>query len=222
MHWNIDTRTQEAAAKYPFPISRPTPVGPFSGLSFDIANWDHRVVQPANWDGVRCSDPGEIIRQFRIQRYTQALALVVSWGRMWRQPQTVWGQHKSESIENILGECAASIRQSEAISDSWKLLRTQLSWTSVLISKTLHFMCLSLGFDHDPPVPIDGKVIRGRVWPLFIRAVPASERPADWTGDTFEAYGRYMTAILTWADQRGWSTPDVERTICAQVEPDWE
>ena len=83
-------------------------------------------------------------------------------------------------------------------------------------------MCLSLGFDHDPPVPIDGKVIRGRVWPLFIRAVPASERPADWTGDTFEAYGRYMTAILTWADQRGWSTPDVERTICVEVEPDWE
>ena len=183
---------------------------------------DHsRVVQPANWHGILRSDPDQIIQQFRSQRYTQALAMVVSWGTMWRHPKAIWGGRKLETIEEVLHDCAQSIRTSESITVSWGMLRVQLGWTSVLISKTLHFLCLSLGFDHDPPVPIDGAVIRQRVWPMFRDPIPVGERPENWEGDSFEAYGRYMTAILVWADLRYWSTPDVERTICAEVQPEW-
>lgn len=43
------------------------------------------------------------------------------------------------------------LRKSDSIAGSYDMLRAQLLWTSVLISKTLHFLCLSLGFDNDPP-----------------------------------------------------------------------
>jgi hypothetical protein len=56
---------------------------------------------------------------------------------------------------------------------------------------------------------------------MFRDSIPVDERPGNWEGDSFEAYGRYMTAILVWAKLRHWSTPDVERTICAEVQPEW-
>ncbi len=222
MRWKSDRQTFEAASRYPFPIRHSKPVPPFSGRSFNVATWNRRVLQPADWRGVTRSDPDEIIRQFRNQRYTQALALVVSWGSMQRQPDAIWGDRKLEAIESLLRDCSESIRRSESIEESWATLRMKLSWTSVLISKTLHFLCLSLGFGGDPPVPIDGAVIRGKVWPVFIHPIPLNERPTDWTGDTFEAYTRYMTALRAWAHQKRWSTADVEKTISAEVEPSWE
>lgn len=222
MHWKIDRQTVEAATKYPFPIRHPTPVGPFKGRRFVVSNWNHRVLQPADWEGVSRSDPEEIIRQFGKQKYTQALALVVSWGTMWRQPNAVWGDRELGKIDSLLRECSESIRQSESIEESWRELVNHLGWSSVLISKTLHFLCLSLGFKHDPPVPIDGDVIRGKVWPVFIHPVPLKERPKNWTGDSFEAYSRYMSAILTWAEGMEWTTSDVERTISVEVEPSWD
>jgi len=140
---------------------------------------------------------------------------------MWRQPDAIWGERKLETIEKMLRSCAESIRKSGSIAESWKALREELWWTSTLISKTLHFMCLSLGFDRDPAVPIDGAVIRQRVWPAFRELIPARERPANWEGDAFEAYSRYMSAILVWANQRHWSTAEVERTIALEFQPNW-
>ncbi len=222
MHWNIDARTSLAAAKYPLPIKHATPVPAFDGRTFNTASWNHRVVQPADWRGELRSDPSQIIQQFQNGRYTQGLAMVASWGTMWRQPKSIWEGRKLETIEEALNECERSIRTSESIASSWELLRTGFAWSSVLISKTLHFLCLSLGFDRDPPVPIDGAVVRQNVWPKFRDSVPVLERPANWDGDSFEAYSRYMTAILVWAEQRRWSTCDIERTICAEAQPDWE
>lgn len=221
MHWKIDDATSQAATKYPIPIRHGLPIGPFNGRNFDTRNWNHRVIQPATWHGLMRSDPDQIIQQFRNQRYTQGLAMVVSWGTMWRQPDAVWGDRKLETIESVLHDCADSIRESESIAVPWSMLRSQLWWTSVLISKTLHFLCVSLGFDHDPPVPIDGAVIRQRVWPAFRDSIPFAQRPGSWDGDTFEAYGRYMTAILEWAKQKHWSTAEVERTISLEFQPEW-
>jgi len=221
MHWNIDRRTLQAATKYPLSIKHSTPVGPFPGRSFNTESWNHRVIQPSTWHGELRSDPDQIIQQFRNERYTQALAMVASWGTMWRRPDAIWGGRNLETIEGALHDCAHSIRSSESITGSWDMLRVQLRWTSVLISKTLHFLCLSLGFEHDPPVPIDGAVIRQRVWPIFRDSIPVRERPGNWEGDTFEAYSRYMTAVLVWANQRHWSTAEVERTICVEVQPGW-
>ncbi|SRR5713226_8308609 len=221
MHWTLDAATTQAATKYPAPITRTSPVGPFKGRRFNTRDWNHRVVQPASWHGVLQSDPDQIIQQFRNQRYTQGLAMVVSWGTMWRKPDAVWGDRKLETIEDVLRDCAESIRKTESIADSWAVLYGQMLWTSVLISKTLHFLCLSLGFDRDPPVPIDGAVVRQRVWPAFRDSIPFAERPRNWEGDGFEPYSRYMSAILAWANQRHWSTAEMERTLCLEFEEKW-
>jgi hypothetical protein len=73
---------------------------------WDVAQWNHRVIQPPSWRGILRSDTDEIIRHFQNERYTQALALVVSWGTMWRQPDAVWGWRTLENIEATLKECA--------------------------------------------------------------------------------------------------------------------
>jgi hypothetical protein len=221
MHWKIDQDTSCAATKYSIPIKHTSPVGPFDGRTFDTRTWNRRVIQPANWNGLLKSDPEQIIRQFRDGRYTQGLAMVASWGTMWRQPDAIWGERTLGVIESTLRDCAESIRTSESIEDSWKTLREELDWTSVLISKTLHFLCLSLGFDNDPPVPIDGAVVRQRVWPAFRDSIPFNERPGNWSGDTFKAYCRYMSAILVWANLRHWSTSEVEQTMCSEFAPEW-
>ena len=75
--------------------------------------------------------------------------------------------------------------------------------------------------EQDRAVPIDGAVIRQRVWPAFRNSIPTHERPESWDGDGFNAYGRYMTAIVTWSNSKGWSTSEVERTISLQFQPDW-
>src|SRR5579862_8060509 len=138
MHWNIDNRTSQAATKYPLAIKHSTLVGLLPGRLFSTESWNHRVLQPTTWHGELRSDPDQIIQQFRNGRYTQALAMVVSWGTMWRRPDAIWEGRKLETIEGALRDCAHSIRSSESITGSWDMLRDQLSWTAVLISKTLH------------------------------------------------------------------------------------
>jgi hypothetical protein len=85
-----------------------------------------------------------------------------------------------------------------------------------MASKTLHFLCRALGFVKDAPVPIDNAVILTYVWPGFRINIPPSKRPHDWGGKTFAAYCRYMTAILEWADMKGWTTSELEATIFAE------
>jgi hypothetical protein len=63
-------------------------------------------------------------------------------------------------------------------------------------------------------------MIRERAWPIFRDSVPIEQLPVDWEGNSFKAYGRYMTAILTWAAQRHWATTDVEATIVDMIESD--
>jgi hypothetical protein len=161
------------------------------------------------------------MRQFKNCKYTQGLAMVVSWGTMWRQPGAIWGDRKLEQIEQFLRLSAESIQTSESIEIAWKALTKDLGWSSVLTSKTLHFICRSLEFEDDPAVPIDGAVIRQKVWPTFRDSIPYYERPESWDGDSFEAYSRYMSAILTWAKMKNWSTSEVERTMSLQFQPDW-
>ena len=107
-------------------------------------------------------------------------------------------------------------QQTDSIQESWNLLTNGLLWTPVMTSKILHFLCRALGFNQDPPVPIDNKVIRQYVWPGFRIGIPPGQRPQDWKGnktDTFAAYCRYMTAMIEWAQARQWTTTEVETTI---------
>jgi hypothetical protein len=134
---------------------------------------------------------------------------------MFRANQYIYRQHLLQDIHGTLDQCAQSISRTNSIQQSWDLLTNRLQWTNVITSKTLHFLCRALGFNENPPVPIDGGVILKYVWPGFRIGIPPAQRPGDWEGNTFTAYCRYMTAILAWAQmkQPPWTTTEVEATI---------
>ncbi len=224
MQWPTDIQTAQAATAY-LPIIGDVYAAQFGEngekCGFNPQSWDGRVVQPSTWPAapIRCT-PAQIIAQFQERRYTQALAMVACWGLMWRQPKTIWGARRIETIEQTLCDCAQCIRESQSIADPWRMLTGsgdgQLGWAAVITSKALHFLCRSLGFTHNPPAAIDGRVIRGKVWPAFRNSIPVGQRPYNWQGNTFEAYCRYMTAILTWSAQKNWTTTQMEATIFDQ------
>src|ERR1700730_13126793 len=117
--------------------------------------------------------PELIIAEFYAKHYLRALGFTIYWGKMERTAdQSIYRQHRLEDINNTLQECARSIQQTQSIERSWCLLTGKLQWTSVIASKVLHFLCRALHFDRNPPVPIDGEVIRQYVWPGFRIGIP--------------------------------------------------
>jgi hypothetical protein len=224
LRWPLDERTAKAANDHPLPIRATSPLAQFGedgrDCGFDPQSWNYRVVQPASWPSAPACTPEQIIAQFRGGRYTQGLAMVAAWGRMWRQPDAVWGLRKIQSIERALLNCAHNLRETQSVEGSWTMLtglaEGQMGWTAVMTSKTLHFLCRSLDFELNPPAAIDGAVMRNIVWRVLGNAVPFGERPMTWQGNTFAAYCRYMTAILVWAKQRNWTTKEMEATIFAE------
>jgi hypothetical protein len=228
LQWSVDEPTATAAsACYPFDSEKPAEQ--FQGRFLTTKTWNDRVVQPATWQsGKLLSSPLEIIKHYKDGRYTEAVALVAVWGSMWRTCPGIYGAREPkriELIERVLRECAEDIQKSRSIAGSWEMLtggkNGQLGWTSVMTSKSLTFLCRSLGFTKNPPVPIDGALIRQKAWPMFQNAVPISLRPiGDWEGNSFAAYCRYMTAILTWAARKNWTSDQVEATIVDILEPD--
>jgi len=221
MNWQIEQGTAQAAAANPIPIQGTVPAAQFAGRNFNPYNWNSRVIQPDNWPpGPLISSPAAIIQQFQNGQYLHGLALVASWGTMWRRPATIWGNRPLATIYGVLQNCAANIQNTQSINGAWAMLtgnqNGQMGWSAVISSKTLHFLCRSLGFQQDPPVAIDNVVIRNHVWPVFLQAIPPAQRPMNWQGNTLNAYLRYMTAILTWARQRNWTTTDMEATIFDQ------
>src|SRR5579863_1564441 len=217
MYWEIDERTAKAATGHPLRIDGDVPAPQFGGCRTDAETWNDRVIQPSSWpEGPLQSGPDQIIKEFRDERHTQALALVVSWGGMGRRSKDIYGERRRETVEQIdrtLLHCAQSIRESQSIADSWRQLTKpgdgRRGWSAVMASKTLHFLCRSLGFEQEPPVPIDNAVIRQRVWPAFRNSIPSNERPDNWEGNSFEAYRRYMTAVLVWARRKNWTTTEM-------------
>ena len=213
MNWLIDQQTAQLAVAYPIHIQGDMPAAQFAGRNFNPQNWNHRVIQPATWPlGPLLSSPAKIIQQFQDRQYLQALAMVVSWGTMWRRSNHIYRQ-PLPIIRDTIVTCVESIQQTESIQISWQLLTNLLDWSAVITSKTLHFMCRALGFNNDPPVALDNKVILNRVWPAFKQQIPVENRPQSWRGNTFDAYSRYMTAILEWARMRQWTTTDIETTL---------
>ena len=215
MIWQIDNATQVAARTFPLPIYALQPRPQQLGYNFDPAKWQKRL-RPGDVfpPGLSRSDPAQIIAEFAAQHYLQGLALTVSWGGMGRTIPEIY-RYPPQNIHNTLDQCAQSIPRTNSIQQSWDLLTNGLQWTSVITSKTLHFLCRALGLSQDPPVPIDGAVILKNVWPGFRIGIPPALRPGDWEGKTFAAYCRYMTAILEWGrmKQPTWTTSEVEATI---------
>jgi hypothetical protein len=194
----------------------------YQGHNFKHETWEKRLrtqdrFPPSPAQGFP-NAPDQIISEFQAGHYLPALDFTVSWGLMWRTNRYIYG-NTLEYIDSTLGACALSIRETSSIQHSWELLtgnRPGLQWSSVISSKVLHFFCRALGFDQRPPVPIDNEVMRRHVWPTFIGRVPWERRPRNWLGDDFDSYCRYMTVIITWADQRHWTTTQMEPTIFAE------
>jgi len=218
MNWNLDNATKTAARKYPLPIYSATPIAQDPGSAVMALDFQTRL-RPGDVftsASLECS-PAQIIDEFKVSHYLQAVALTICWGTMTRtKNKYIYRSHTLQHIFDTLDQCAQSITQTSCIQQSWDLLVNGLSWTPVMTSKTLHFLCRALGFKQDPPVPIDNAVIRAYVWPGFRINIPPGQRPKDWSGKTFAAYCRYMTAILEWADIKGWSTTESESTIFAE------
>ncbi len=221
MRWDIDERTARAAAAFPLLQGVCAPSVQDQGCVTDTWTWNKRVVQPPTWKvGLLSSSPAQIMKQFQAERYTQALALVVSWGRLGRTARYIYADGSPPTIQHIeetLRVCVESIRKTQSVAESWEKLTDwavcKLGWSAVMTSKTLHFLCRSLGFEQNPPVAVDGEWIRNHVWPAFRKRIPHDQLPGDWKDNTFDAYCRYMTAILTWADQKRWTTTQVEATL---------
>lgn len=221
MNWPRDTQTQLAAQNFPLPIRAQRPAPQDVGRGFNPANWMGRLRpgdQFAPPPAARFrADPDSIIAAFQSAHYLPGLALTVSWGTMARTNNRIY-QRSLQDIHCVLSQCATSITHTQSIEESWNLLISGLGWTSVMTSKTLHFLCRALGHTSDPPVPIDGEVIRNNLWPVFRNGI-MPPRPQSWEGDGFDAYCRYMTAILEWAHARSWTTTQMEATIWDEYKP---
>jgi hypothetical protein len=156
----------------------------------------------------------------------EALVLVVAWGRMTRSKGNIY-QKPRQIIDKTLLECLHSTEKNKGVEDAWKLLVKRLGWGDVITSKCLHFLVRSLGYETNPPVPIDNKVILGEVWPTFKKLINkhrgSSDHPMPYGwGDmsmSWTSYNRYMTAINCWADAKGWTTTQVESTIFQEYYP---
>lgn len=221
MIWQTDPATLAAAQSFPIPIHSATPLAQDQGGGFYPRTWQQRLRPGDNFLSPQYScKPTDIIAEFQAGNYLQGLARTISWGGMARTANLyIYRQHQLQHIYDILEQCAKSIQATQSIEQSWSLLTDVthgLQWTNVIASKTLHFLCRSLGSTQDPPVPIDGAVILHYVWPGFRIGIPPTQRPGGWVGNQFSAYARYMTAVLEWARARNWTTTDVETTIYAE------
>ncbi len=170
--------------------------------------------------GCLLASPTNIIGCFKDENILQALALVVAWGSMARTSKTIYSK-PLPNIKEILLESISSIRNEKNIELAWNLLIDILDWSKVITSKCLHFMTRSLDFEDNPPVPIDNQIILKNVWPVFEKKVKNQPdysfelRLYHWWdyGNSWAAYNRYMTAINCWAENKKWTTTQVENTI---------
>jgi hypothetical protein len=90
-----------------------------------------------------------------------------------------------------------------------------------MTSKYLHFQARSLGYYKNPSVPIDNRIVLKKVWPKF-KEMTRQERtsndpqiPQGWWSynSSWSAYNRYMTAIIVWSNQKGWTTTQFENAM---------
>ena len=214
MNWNTDPETQFSAHNCPVLIQAAMPAPQYPGRPFVSVNWIHRIrPQDMFAENVQNSSPQSIIDAFRNEEYLQGLALVVSWGSMWRTSNSIYGNDNLQAIQDTLRASAQSSIQTENIDSAWTTLTGNLHWSAVITSKVLHFICRSLGFENDPPVAIDNAVFLKKVWPAFRNHIPFELRPQGWRGNGLDAYLRYMTAIIEWASMRNWTTTQIETTL---------
>ncbi len=233
LKWNADRNTLYWAKRCNI-VESDSPLSQYDGLRYPsrkrtALKYISDVTFPEYCDYPQQSDailasPENIIHCFHERKYLEGLALVLSWGRMQRKRPNIYTKPHSD-IEQIITQCFDSIQETRCIKVSWNTLTEDLKWSPVIASKCLHFVARSLNYNENPPVPIDNAVILQNVWPKFEKAITdvrrtTSDPPVcqNWedTSDSWNAYNRYMTAIIVWANDRGWTTTQLENTIFAE------
>lgn len=211
------------------------PVAQFGGRRINLAalahaGWGQNPVPPLPPPAV--SSPNNIIWCFQNKHWLAGVALVASWGTMLRpNVQRMILQAGLHQIQNTIQNSLAQIVPNATIQNVWTQLAgvNGLNWTSVMTSKTLHFMARANGIVVDAPVPLDNGIIRRRLWPDFVWRVNQLRAIGHGHGPHFRqhllpdrdfaAYNSYMTAVLTWASWQSartganWTTTNVENTL---------
>ena len=230
LKWNYDGTTAYWACRLSLPITSLNPQKQYDGRNYPLwedtwkkdilnANFPGYCHYPQQQGRLLCNPPN-IIRCFEDGKVLEALALTVAWGRMFRTKKYIYTKPKQE-IKGTLLECLQLTKERNSVEDSWNLLVGNLNWSAVMISKCLHFLARSLGYETNPPVPIDNKVILEKVWPKFKGMIKNQRTLGDppicqgWRSHnaSWDAYNRYMTAINCWSNLKGWTTTQLENTI---------
>ena len=234
--WIYDKQTQYWANRLLIPIQAKLPKPQYDGLDYRMreVTWKKHILND-NFP-IYCRYPGEsgsllasptnIIQCFQDQKVLEALALTVAWGRMTRAKVNIY-QKSNPVIEETLLKCLLSTNENNSVELSWNLLTGKLKWGHVITSKCLHFLARSLGFEMNPPVPIDNTVFIQVVWPVFknsivkIRDTSNKDLPKGWWdhSNSWGAYNRFMTAINYWAGVKGWTTTQLENTLFQEYYP---
>jgi len=220
MIWNPDPHTLHAAIALPIRLPNGRPTEQFAGYRFN-PQWNDRTMR-GHWLVERPrSSPDQIISHFRAARYLEGVIMVTSWGRMMRghSRRMIYGENnrsRLRAIERAIEFCVVSISSERSIRLAWGRLvgewTGELGWTPVMASKTLHFLCRAIFAEcRMPPVPLDSTMRElGQSWR---NGLPNGHRPGGWNDNSFAAYNRYMTAIITWAQRKGWTTTEMETTL---------
>lgn len=236
LNWDYDKNTAHWAKKCPLSIESDHPKKQYDGRDYRLweDTWKKHISNPnfpeychyPHSPGSLLASPSNIIKCFVDGNALEALALTVAWGRMTRAKGNIYTM-SNQAIDEILHKCIQLTKEKNSIEDSWNLLVRKLDWGHVAASKFLHFLVRSLGCEANPPVPIDKKVFLGEVWPAFKKRVRRygdygnPQMPGNWwdNSTSWNCYNRYMTAILCWANQKGWTTTQLENTIFEEYYP---
>lgn len=224
LNWNIEQSTSQILSNIQF-INLSDETFQFEGKNFSPNNWTHRIdnVNFFSHLGIidTVSSPQNIIKCFQNNFLLEGLALVVSWGTMYRQNNQIYNQDK-EIIKKCLKFAIQNIHETNSIEESWNKFIDILEWKDVITSKVLHFLTRSLNFSN-PPVPIDYQVIKNNLWKnlrIFLNNNNITSI-AKWfdRNNNFALYNNYMSAILTWADIYECSTSELETRIYNTILP---
>lgn len=164
--------------------------------------------------------PSNIIMSVQSGALLEALALTVAWGGMTRRKPAIYTA-PNEVIERALARATDAMRHENSAQGAWELLVAELTWSDVITSKFLHFVARALGSEETPPVPIDNLVVAQHVWPRFRKLIREARNAGDpplpqgWRDPdhSWDAYNRYMTAVISWSESRGWTTTEIETSL---------
>ena len=236
INWNYDEITKDWAIRCPLPIATKTPIPQYDGSNYHPweETWKKHILRnrfpdycrSTNRIGTLVCSPTNIIKCFQESKVLESLVLIVGWGSLTRTKGKIYDK-SLQQIEETLLKCMTLTEKHNSIEGSWNLLVDDLGWSYVITSKTLHFLARSLGYESNPPVPIDNKVILDEVWPAFRKTVKKERilgidvMPEGWWDrvSSWQPYNRYMTAINSWAHLKGWTTTQIENTLFQEYYP---